>query len=394
MAVSSVGHKSNMGGGVGVARDEDENELTPRPLQVFKRIYPGTSKNIHGINPNRDPAPSLARSISQRTLVPCRRSSVLNNTQLCLPRQASARSASSLSCSDAPLNVRKQRHNDRLSTSMPAPGMAATPSTEPMINSNPAQPTPGPKSAPVINRYTWQTWPTASRSQSSSVIHSKEFLRPTKQSLSASSDPAPETEPRRRAATAGELAPIGGGCDPTNSQILQRVSSSRPRLISRIMSGFSGRSQLHSAKVVDEDESKIQPPYEKADDCAKSHGAKRCSQSSTHTEPCSKGELNETLAAFPTPSRTASTPPTSTKGSSESSRPRGSEHPELCKPQSVTPLTAELSLTTEFDHISFENEESMFVAVDVKATVPATTRVRDEGSPIAALDAVIIIDNS
>ena len=60
----------------------------------------------------------------------------------------------------------------------------------------------------------------------------------------------------------------------------------------------------------------------------------------------------------------------------------------------MTALAAELTLTPEIDHIYLETRDSMFVALDVRATIPAPDSAVYDKKTKASLDVVVVIDNS
>ena len=223
--------------------------------------------------------------------------------------------------------------------------------------------------------------PGANRSQSTSAVSTTDLSNSTNQNRRA--------ELRRRTVTAGEIPSSQSPNGSTQSLALDRQPSSRRQLISRVMNSFSCKSQTYHSKIADGDELTVDSPYEKESSLEISHDNIRQSGSSTYSR-----SFSEMLASFPAPPSNGLAPSALEKDAFEILSTGKITCQELSEPQNTLSLTAEVELTPEFHHINFENEESMFVALDIRGTIPAVSALPDIGSPTAALDVVIIIDNS
>ena len=199
---------------------------------------------------------------------------------------------------------------------------------------------------------------------------------------------------RRRAVTSVEPLPIFGLRTHERDNSLSRQSSLRQRVISRVVSSVTGRKHSQSrepATVMAEPQ--VRGSIDQAYDQRDSRDVSRQSFCSSYTGSCVGTDLTNALAAFPTPPTPTLTPPTSTDGSFKTSVSHQRTPRDLCTPMDVTALAAEFTLTPEFDHTHFETCDSMFVSVDVKATVPKLGLARDDAAAQNLLDVIIVIDN-
>lgn len=231
------------------------------------------------------------------------------------------------------------------------------------------------------------------RSHSTGYVASK----PSSDADRMISKPVDENRPgasRRRAVTSVEPLPIFGLRTHERVNSVSRQSSLRQRVISRVVSSVTGRKHSQSqepATVMAEPQ--LRGSIDQAYDPRDSRDVSRQSFCSSYTGSCVGTDLTNALAAFPTPPTPTLTPPTSTDGSFKASVSHQRTPRDLCTPVDVTALAAEFTLTPEFDHTHFETCDSMFVSVDVKATVPKLDLVRDDAAAQNLLDVVIVIDN-
>ena len=350
------------------------DDLIPRPLKVLKRDI------------NRAPAVTVTRSSSQSTLVPVRKSSVSERTQLSLPQHVLARSISSSINGDAFPAVRKPSQADNLSALVIATRNVTPRSTKLTVKPNSEKPTSGHSSTTIRITRPHQSMATANRSQSISATTPIDPSYSTNQQL--------HTNFRRRAVTTGEIPLSQKPPESTQSSELERQPSSRRRLISRVMNSFPGKSQTHSIKVFDGDEYAKNNPWKKESGSASGYDNIRHSVSSACSQSWAGSDLSEMLTAFPAPPDTKEAPSELGKEPFKISSTHISTDRRLSEPQSVLSLAAKIKVTPEFHRINYEKDESMFVALDIKGATLATGELSDESNPVAALDAVIIIDNS
>ena len=114
---------------------------------------------------------------------------------------------------------------------------------------------------------------------------------------------------------------------------------------------------------------------------------------SGETETGSDSECDNALAAFPTPPRSYYTAPTSA-GSRRSSRPSSERYRNLRKPEHAAIMGAQLTLTSEYDVLDFDDGKTMLVALDVQPVLNTTISGQNLWSQHTGLDVVVIIDNS
>ena len=363
----------------------DDGDKTPRPLQI-RKTNPITSVS----------APRIPQS--QCTPVPTRKSSIrLNcNTQPNPSQEDATRSVLSYARNYDFLNVRKQRRSKPNHVNASAGRMLLTPSLELLLHTS----TSGGANKPLSTepktcvRSDRRQSMATSRSHSSVVTSKREFLDPLGDDSQMLSSPSSASRARQRAVTDGEIATNPGPEHQSVNRPLRRQPSFKRRMISRMMNGLTGKTHLNSVSIIDEDQYTCTAPDVTTSRQGLRIDVARRSTSISNSEPCVGGNIDGVLAAFPTPPKSYATSPTTTEGSFETSRSRTQVYKELSRPQSVPALAAELRIVPEFDQISFENSDSMFIAIDIRAALTAQIWQSDSGIRPADLDVVAIIDNS
>ena len=369
----------------------DVDEITPKPLKYRKAglLSPNAgSTKVAAIEPTLNGEDSLAL----RTL-----SCTSKMRQLGLLTQENLRPSSSPR-DENHLSVRKRRQDDKLRESSTTAGThvqdlsTLTKDQENgqscLLRCKPALVRSNTSAGPPNQLGTMKL-----RSHSTGYVASK----PSSDADRMISKPVDESRPgasRRRAVTSVEPLPIFGLRTHDRDKSVSRQSSLKERVISRVVSSVTGRKHSQSqqpAPVVARPQPRgsIDQAYDQRD----SRDFSRQSFCSSYTGSCVGTDLTNTLAAFPTPPNPTLTPPTSTDGSFQTSESHQRTPRDLCKPVDVTALAAEFLLTSEFDHAHFETGDSMFVSIDVKATIPSLESVRDDTAAQNGLDFVLIVDN-
>ncbi|KAG8528130.1 uncharacterized protein KY384_007046 [Bacidia gigantensis] len=179
---------------------------------------------------------------------------------------------------------------------------------------------------------------------------------------------------------------------PAPSGKLRRGPSLKQRLVSRVRSGISGKPDLHATIEGDEPAAL----FLEGEDCQQlpAKGSCRRSISVSSTSQCFGTELSDALATFPEPPRPTNVSPESTEDSFLTPESQEPVRRDLSTPFPVPVLRPEIKFTPEFDHISFEEGESMFIAIDFKAAVPAADLFHNRSINPATLQIAVIVDNS
>ena len=205
-----------------------------------------------------------------------------------------------------------------------------------------------------------------------------------------------------RTATAGTR---GNGFAAGNSlPYLQPMRSSctqpslRQRLFSRVMSGGSGKTNLSHAAAMDREpvagelhsnaEGKEEPTQE-----TQAKSLTPTTRSSIETMSTLGPNLEQALAAFPTPPVSAVTSPT-TVSSFETSHMVPGSCRRLLQPSNVAAAGAELSLLPEVYQLSPDSGQSVFVAVEVTGCVDPIEKTCDVLSSSKGLDVAVVIDGT
>ena len=174
--------------------------------------------------------------------------------------------------------------------------------------------------------------------------------------------------------------------------------SLRSRLLSRVMHGVAGKARISDATA--EGKATARQFYSnsktEAEPCKDSQptGSRSRTSSSVETAATFDGDLDSTLAAFPTPPKSAVTSPT-TLASFESSRTASLINRTLVEPRNVALASAQLNVLPEIDRLGIDAGGSVLVAVEI---VGGVTPIEDILSPVSStlnqLDVAIVIDNS
>ena len=365
----------------------DVDEITPKPLKYRKAPLlssnPGSTK-VPAIRTTSNCEDSLAL----RTL-----SSTSKMRQLGLLTHENLRPSSSPR-DDSHISVRKRRQSDRLREGSGTVGThvqylpTRSNGQSSLFRCKPAFVRSNTKAAPLNQRGNMKL-----RSHSTGYVDSK----PSPDMDRMISKPVDGNRPgasRRRAVTGVEPLPIFRLRTHERENSISRQSSLKQRVISRVVSSVTGRKHSQSQEPA----TMVAQPgqrssIDQACDRGESRDVSRQSFCSSYTGSCVGTDLTNALAAFPTPPTPTLTPPTSTDGSFQTSVSHQRTSRDLCTPVDVTALAAEFILTSEFDHAHFETGDSMFVSVDIKATVPSLESARDETAAQNLLDVVIVVDN-
>lgn len=376
----------------------DLQDLTPKPLRIIKR---GGIKPLNSFMTAQ--SPNLSTSQPHQNLIPNRRSSVLSeHTQLDLSQRDQAASTSPWSRRHTYLNVRKQRQSDTINTtSLGAPtaakAIAKTTSSysnhQPPCRSTPTMSEMGGRAGDDTNLAYHRPNVTNVRPFRSMAFNKPEAFKPLDDESRINQGPTSLMGGRRRAVTADEglhgHAEIERGIQKHQ---LRRQPSFKHRLISRMMSGITSKTFLsHSvAAGGQQNEKSSQDPNPEAQSSIRADCA-RLSMSSSGTYGGS--DLDNTLAAFPSPPKSTFTSPT-TDRSSESSRIHSQVFRNLCHPEDVCLLGAEINITPENDQLSHVADQTILVAIEMKATLNASIGHHETLSQHNGLDIAVIIDNS
>ena len=170
--------------------------------------------------------------------------------------------------------------------------------------------------------------------------------------------------------------------------------SLRQRLLSRVMSGVSGRSHISHAAT--EREAVIRQLHsttgEKTEPIKDIPGG-RARSGSIETISTLGVDLEQALAAFPTPPVSTVTSPT-TISSFETSRTASGPSRKLVQPINVATAGAEVGLLSETNELSLDSGQSVFVTVEVTGTVNPTDKTCDAASHPKGLDVAVVIDGT
>ena len=387
-----------------------DGDLTPRPLQVSNRKST-TSK----AKPTLSGSPSIL--YNQCKIVPVRRSSRRSSTQS--SKRSSTRSSSRAqldstrkdsvrlpsSTSDSrhnALSVRKQRRSDNSAVNETAGQMSFTPSLDLLLHMPALEATKRQCStetkAPRVSRIPQGLAKTNLRSRSSDALRRTDSVCLNSSDLEMLSAPPPMILGRQRAVT-GNASRDPSCTQQAIGRPLRRQPSFKHRLISRMISGLTGKSHHHHSETIDEDRFTCTAPSFINGRRVSSMDITRRSNSTSNTEPSCESHLGNLLATFPTPPKSYATSPTTTEDSTtedsfETSRSQTQGHRRLSRPTKIIAPTAQLTVVPEFDHMSFETCNSIFVSIDVTAAVTTRILENEEGRQSAGLDIVVIVDNS
>lgn len=166
---------------------------------------------------------------------------------------------------------------------------------------------------------------------------------------------------------------------------LRRQPSFKHRLLNRMMSGLTTRTQING---IDElNESTVQKPST----ARVSRDASCSSTASSDLNTYDLKDLDRALAAFPTPPTSNVTSPT-TNGSSETSELHPQTYKDLCVPRQDAALAAELRIIPCPSQLNADR--GLLVAVEISTTSHHGLIDYELQPPQSAVNVVVIIDNS
>ena len=363
-------------------------DLTPKPLRIAKR---GSLRNSESVNTSR----VLSASSTNRASIPTRTSSVSStHTPSELPQSNHGIKGSQWISRDTSLHLDKRRQGNSVSTSIATTVRSGT--SESSASSRPGG-----------RPRRWGMSSMSDNQSENSAIEAKATVTPSASAVRAFSTknerplPAPSTPPvpQRRAVT--DLIPIRGGVEATRhvpDKGLRRQPSSKKGFITRVMSNLTHRS--HSGPAIEATKQSISRHSSNAEipasnlqyhEITESMG--RMSDSSGRTGQSHDDDLDDALAAFPTPPTSIETSPRVSERYSIS-QAEAQRYRRLRRPGHAPVLGADLKLTAERDALDFDGQESILVAVDVEGAVNLTPSDNDLWSQHTGLDIVVILDNS
>jgi len=206
---------------------------------------------------------------------------------------------------------------------------------------------------------------------------------------------------RSRAVTVGSMQ---SGIPDSTSQHLGTLKPSwtqpslRQRLLSRVMSGVSSKSQTSHATMEREAvDSKVHGNHsgeaERAGDVQEFGRSRPSTASTIKTVSTFGGNLEIALAAFPTPPTSTVTSPT-TLSSFETSRTTSTPARRLVQPTINAISGAQLNLLPEIDQLSLDAGKSVFVAVEITGAVGPMEGSYDISVRPKGLDVAVVIDST
>ena len=377
-------------------------EVTPQPLRIAKR---GSLRSSQQITFN---SPQCCLTLQpHNSLVPNRRSSVSTSiTHLLPPQQHSEFPATEWNASETSIDVHKQRRSNSSHTSSGGPSAEYRPS-------GPAA------SVPTHARTRYQCRATlfeselggtqgetsvitavrsrARRAFSNGIFEKINWLSPANGIPLTLSTPLITHTGRRRVVTTNDAPhriPKCGKFDRV--QVIRKQRSFKERLMTRMVGNSAPRAHNNNQLAGKERCQSMQVPLQNVEPlesqpCQNLNIAKR--SISGETETGSDSECDNALSAFPTPPRSYHTAPTSA-GSRRSSLPSSERYRNLRKPEHAATMGAQLTLTSEYDVLDFDDGKTMLVAIDVQVVLNTTISGQNLWSQHTGLDVVVIIDNS
>lgn len=168
--------------------------------------------------------------------------------------------------------------------------------------------------------------------------------------------------------------------------------SLRQRLLSRVMSGVSSKSQVGHAAMGRE--VLVQQLHGNDTGDIEDFGGPRPSTASSIGTVSTLGcNLELALAAFPTPPTSTVTSPT-TLSSFDTSRTTSTPARRLVHPSNNAIPGARLSLLPEIDQLSLDTGESVFVAVEIAGIVGPMDESYDISARPKGLDVAVVVDST
>ncbi len=373
-------------------------DLRPKPLRIAKR---GHLRKSNSINTSR----ALSTSSTQRPLVPTRRSSILSTcTQSEVPQQDSLSKGSQWTVEDASCRLDNRFRRSSVDTATAVDTSSGT--SGPSTSSKPGRRT---YKYNIHNMVENHAEAGSNKIRSSVAARSTAVRAVTTGALNKANAPSATKDEglpsvptplllRRRAVTHG--APVSGEVETnrnSHGRGLRRQTSFGQGFVARMMSNLAHRSHNGPATTTYQDTSNHGPNEKAISLRAQSLEVReplgRISESSGGTEGSNGSNLEDALAAFPTPPTSNGTSPrpseTFPAPPSELQRCRS-----LRKPESTSITGAELSLTAELDELSSDSDSDMLVAIDIEGPINPAASGQDLWSQHTGLDIVVIIDNS
>ena len=376
-------------------------EVTPQPLRIAKR---GNLRSSQRLTFNSPPCCSTLHS--HHSLVPTRTSSVSISLAHLFPSQQNSEfPTTEWNTSKTSIDVHKQRRS----------GSSQTGSGGPSAEYRPSVPS---ASVPTHARTRYQCRPTpfeselestraetsvitavrsrARRAFSSGIFEKINWLSPVNGIPLTLPTPLITHAGRRRVVTTNDAPHRISECGKFDQvHVIRKQRSFKERLMTRMVGNSAPRA--HNYQLVGKERCQtmqVPPQHVKpleSQPCRNPSIAKR--SISVKTETASDSECDNALSAFPTPPRSYYTAPTSA-GSRRSSRPSSERYRNLRKPEHAATMGAQLTLTSEYDVLDFDNGKTMLVAIDVQAVLNTTISGQNLWAQHTGLDVVVIIDNS
>lgn len=200
---------------------------------------------------------------------------------------------------------------------------------------------------------------------------------------------------RSRAVTVGSMQ---SGIPNSTFQQLATLKPSwtqpslRQRLLSRVMSGVSSKSQVSHAAM--EREGVVRQLHGNDTEDIEDFGGPRPSTASSIGTVSTLGfNLELALAAFPTPPTSTVTSPT-TLSSFDTSRTTSTPARRLVQPTNIAVPGARLILLPEIDQLSLDTGKSVFVAVKIAGIVGPMDESYDVSAHPKGLDVAVVVDST
>ena len=166
---------------------------------------------------------------------------------------------------------------------------------------------------------------------------------------------------------------------------LRRQPSLKHRLLNRMMSGLTARTQINGIDEEDEQTEHMMSSVKA------NRNASRSSTASSDSDTYGLNDLDAALAAFPTPPTSNIISPI-TDRSLESIELQTQTYRDLCKPRSDIALAAELRIIPYRDH--HQSHRSTLVAIEISTTVNRGSLDYELQAQRNAVDVAVVIDNS
>lgn len=166
---------------------------------------------------------------------------------------------------------------------------------------------------------------------------------------------------------------------------LRRQTSFRHRLLTRVISGLTTRSQ---SKSIDEED---EAAGRRLSTARTSRDASRSSSASSGLNPYDLNDLDRVLAAFPTPPTSSMTTP-ATERSLDSVDLQLPTYRELSLSSHDVVVAAELRIVPYQAHSNAD--QSTLVAVEISATWNQGLHIYEPQSAQSAVNSIVVIDNS